>query len=173
MEPSQYEALTTGTGAQYQRVAVCPRYELLGLVVVYGSQYNDFIKVTVKDAAGKDSFGTWVRHSFGAGGPDETERFPYTGTPVQFNLGPGSHFNYGDPPPDRITVEGAASDMVLLGNCSTIDFTHTQWELVFKRIETATVPVTPPETLPPPIGTARDQAIAGHLDAISAILKGP
>lgn len=107
MDQALFDKLTAGSGAVYVPSSQSPKYELVAIAVAWGPT-NNRIRVSVKNEDGSDAFNVWVRHSFGG----DKERFPYVGNPVEFNLGVGSHYSQPDPPPDRITVEGLASDEV-------------------------------------------------------------
>lgn len=135
MNQTQFDAATKGTGAIYvPSVEEGDHYELVAISVIVGNA-NDRIQVSVKD-----ELGTYVHHAFG----HDFERFPYMGSPVQFNLGAGSHYSVPNDPPDHITIEGLPSDEVRVGNANTIGYQHTDWAMTFQRVGAVPPPVTPP-----------------------------
>jgi hypothetical protein len=155
MDQALFDKLTAGSGAVYVPSSQSPKYELVAIAVTWGAT-NNRIRVSVKNEEGSDAFNTFVRHSFGG----DKERFPFVGNPVEFNLGVGSHYSQPDPPPDRITVEGLASDEVQVGNADIIGFAHTEWQMTFKRM--TSTPVTPitPDPTPTSVVAALRQALA-------------
>lgn len=140
MNQADFDKATSGTGAVYVPYpGTDDHYELVAISVIVGN-VNDRIQVSVKD-----ELGVYVHHAFG----NDFERFPFMGTPVQFNLGPGSHYSVPNDPPDHITIEGLPSDEVRVGNANIIGFQHTDWAMTFQKSS-----AVPPPTPPPPVGDA-------------------
>jgi hypothetical protein len=152
----------TGNGAHYA---------LVSILVQYGSGLNDFIKVSVQTENGQPDYGVVVRHDFGV----MYERFPLFDEPVQFNLGGGSHYNEGDDPPDRITIQGGECDEVHLGNSSSIGFTHTEWHLVYRfvgaELPPKELPPDPPIDEEPPTGDEPRPITRADFDALADQVK--
>ena len=152
MEQQQFDTLTAGSGAVYAPFAgTGPHYELAAITLVWGKEYNNQIHVTVLKVDGTPAFNVWVRHNYGDEGGQE--RFPFTGGKgVEFNLGPGSHYSRPKPPPDRILIEGGASDEVWVGNGDIIGFTHIQCQMTFQMVSGTPLPPPMPPG-PPPSGS--------------------
>jgi hypothetical protein len=140
MLQNEFDRITNGIGGVYSSSSANPRYELVTLAVATGN-VNNRIQVYVMKADGSPALGVWVRHSFGS----DFERFQFMGSPVQFNLGGGSHYSVPNDPPDHITIEGADSDLVRVGNSNLIGFSHTEWSMSFQIRSGNPEPPTPPE----------------------------
>ncbi len=162
MSQEQCDQLAAGSGAKcLPYTGVGPHYELVSLSVMWGA-VNNRIRVAVYDQLGRPAFNIWVRHNYG----NEYERFRFTGEPVQFNLGGGSHYVGGNDPPNHILIEGLPSDEIRVGNCSCVGFAHTDWNMAFQLKDAAITPTPIIATRTPSRGPSATPVPSGACDVL-------